>query len=271
MRVRGQRADRAGRTRRAERGCSGTRREELAGQLIEILVPDASKAAHPGQRAGHVADPAPRLWTRAWTCPPPSRRHHSPGRIALTALETGRGPGAGRRPRRHRQRQADARFRGLLEAARTRWCAWTPRADRAGKRPGRAAVRVPARGTGRAAGRDPGPRREQGRAPRPARRVRGRPPAPADGRGPGPVRPPPRRHHLPRRDRPVRPRHRPGHPGLRRHPRRHPATAGTRRSQADQPEPAIPLLLPSARPADATALAGRIQHRPDRGLRRYPR
>ena len=39
------------------------------------------------------------------------------------------------------------------------------RADRAGQRPGRTTVRVPARGTGRPAGRDPGPRRHQGHHP----------------------------------------------------------------------------------------------------------
>ena len=145
------------------------------------------------------------------------------------------------------------------------------RADRAGQRPGRTAVRVPPRRTGRPASRDPGPRRQQGQASRPARRVRRRPHAPADGCRAEPVRPAPRRHHLPRRDRPVRPRHRPGHPRLRRHPRRHSATAGTRRSQADQREPTAARLLPGARPANPAALAGRVQHRPDGGLRRHPR
>ena len=38
----------------------GYRREELAGQPVEIVVPDAVKAAHPGHRAGYVADPQSR-------------------------------------------------------------------------------------------------------------------------------------------------------------------------------------------------------------------
>ncbi len=38
----------------------GYPREELAGQLVEILVPDAIKAAHPVLRAGYAADPQPR-------------------------------------------------------------------------------------------------------------------------------------------------------------------------------------------------------------------
>jgi len=40
--------------------------------------------------------------------------------------------------------------------------------------------------------------------------------------------PGPRRHHLPRRDLPVRPRHRPGHLGIGLHPRRYPAHADPR-------------------------------------------
>ncbi len=35
----------------------GYRREELAGQPVEILVPDAVRAAHPAHRAAYVADP----------------------------------------------------------------------------------------------------------------------------------------------------------------------------------------------------------------------
>ena len=38
----------------------GYPREELAGQPVEILVPDAIKAGHPGLRAGYAADPKPR-------------------------------------------------------------------------------------------------------------------------------------------------------------------------------------------------------------------
>jgi PAS domain S-box-containing protein len=39
----------------------GYRREELAGQPVEILVPDAIKAGHPVHRAGYLADPRPRV------------------------------------------------------------------------------------------------------------------------------------------------------------------------------------------------------------------
>jgi two-component system, cell cycle sensor histidine kinase and response regulator CckA len=38
----------------------GYRRDELAGQPVEMLVPDAARAAHPGHRAGYAADPQPR-------------------------------------------------------------------------------------------------------------------------------------------------------------------------------------------------------------------
>jgi PAS domain S-box-containing protein len=37
----------------------GYRRGELIGQLVEILVPDAIRAPHPGLRAGQAADPQP--------------------------------------------------------------------------------------------------------------------------------------------------------------------------------------------------------------------
>ena len=38
----------------------GYERAELIGQRIEILVPDAARAVHPGHRAQYVADPRPR-------------------------------------------------------------------------------------------------------------------------------------------------------------------------------------------------------------------
>jgi len=38
----------------------GYPREELEGQLVDILVPDAERAAHPQRRAGYMADPVPR-------------------------------------------------------------------------------------------------------------------------------------------------------------------------------------------------------------------
>jgi PAS domain S-box-containing protein len=38
----------------------GYGREELTGQRVEILVPDAARASHPALRAGYMADPRPR-------------------------------------------------------------------------------------------------------------------------------------------------------------------------------------------------------------------
>jgi PAS domain S-box-containing protein len=38
----------------------GYGRDELAGQLVEILVPEAKRAAHPDRRAGYLSDPRPR-------------------------------------------------------------------------------------------------------------------------------------------------------------------------------------------------------------------
>jgi len=38
----------------------GYRRDELVGQPVEVLVPDQVRDAHPGHRAGYLADPAPR-------------------------------------------------------------------------------------------------------------------------------------------------------------------------------------------------------------------
>ncbi len=43
----------------------GYRREELEGQLVEMLVPEAARAVHPQRRAGYVADPVPGRWARA--------------------------------------------------------------------------------------------------------------------------------------------------------------------------------------------------------------
>ena len=81
----------------------GYPREELAGQPVEILVPDASKAAHPGLRAGYAADPRPRQMDAGLDLS--GRRRDGtifPAEIALSALDTDRGLLVlGRRPRRH--------------------------------------------------------------------------------------------------------------------------------------------------------------------------
>jgi PAS domain S-box-containing protein len=70
----------------------GYPREELAGQPVEILVPDASKAAHPGLRAGYAADPRPRLMGAGLELT--GRRRDGttfPAEIALSALDTDQG------------------------------------------------------------------------------------------------------------------------------------------------------------------------------------
>ena len=70
----------------------GYSRDELAGQLVEILVPDAIKAGHPARRAGYVADPQPRPMGAGieLAC---RRRDGStfPAEISLSAIDTGEG------------------------------------------------------------------------------------------------------------------------------------------------------------------------------------
>ncbi len=70
----------------------GYPREELAGQPVEILVPDASKAAHPGLRARYAADPRPRQMDAGLDLS--GRRRDGtifPAEISLSAIDTGRG------------------------------------------------------------------------------------------------------------------------------------------------------------------------------------
>jgi PAS domain S-box-containing protein len=70
----------------------GYRGEELAGQPVEILVPDAAKAVHAAHRAKYLADPKPRAMgaTAALPC---LRRDGStfPAEISLSCLDTGDG------------------------------------------------------------------------------------------------------------------------------------------------------------------------------------
>jgi PAS domain S-box-containing protein len=98
----------------------GYRREELEGQLIEILVPDAVRAAHPRHRAGYGADPKVRPMGAAGMQLAGRRRDGSifPAGISLSAIETDEGMlvTAAIRDETGRHR-AEARFRGLLEAA----------------------------------------------------------------------------------------------------------------------------------------------------------
>ena len=70
----------------------GYAREELAGQQVEILVPDAVKAAHPDLRSGYAADPRPRPMGAGLELS--GRRRDGttfPAEIALSALDTDQG------------------------------------------------------------------------------------------------------------------------------------------------------------------------------------
>ena len=67
----------------------GYRGEELTGQPVEILVPDASKAAHPAHRAGYMADPRPRPMGAGMELA--GRRRDGgtfPAEISLSAIDT---------------------------------------------------------------------------------------------------------------------------------------------------------------------------------------
>jgi PAS domain S-box-containing protein len=70
----------------------GYKREELIGQLVEILVPEDSRAAHPGYRAGFLADPQHRVI--GTDTPLAGRRYDAstfPAEVSLTAIDTGAG------------------------------------------------------------------------------------------------------------------------------------------------------------------------------------
>jgi PAS domain S-box-containing protein len=70
----------------------GYSREELDGQAVEILVPDARKAAHPALRAGYLADPRPRLMGAGEDLSGRRRDGSTfPAEIALSALDTDQG------------------------------------------------------------------------------------------------------------------------------------------------------------------------------------
>jgi PAS domain S-box-containing protein len=70
----------------------GYEREELIGQPVEILVPDAARAAHPGHRAGYLADPRHRPMGAG--LPLGGRRRDAstfPAEISLSAIDTDEG------------------------------------------------------------------------------------------------------------------------------------------------------------------------------------
>ena len=97
----------------------GYGRDELVGQPVEMLVPDAVRDIHPGHRAGYVADPRPRPMGAGMELA--GRRRDGttfPAEISLSAIDTEEGTlvYAAVRDVTDRKR-AEARFAGLLEAA----------------------------------------------------------------------------------------------------------------------------------------------------------
>ncbi len=70
----------------------GYQRAELIGQPVEILVPDAARAVHPGHRAAYAADPRHRPMGAGM--PLAGRRRDAstfPAEISLSAIDTGEG------------------------------------------------------------------------------------------------------------------------------------------------------------------------------------
>jgi len=97
----------------------GYHRDELLGQLVEILVPGYARDRHPAHRDGYLHDPAPRPMGAGM--PLAGRRKdgsHFPAEISLSSIDTEDGVlvSAAIRDVSDRTR-AEARFRGLLEAA----------------------------------------------------------------------------------------------------------------------------------------------------------
>ncbi len=70
----------------------GYQREELEGQLVEMLVPDAARAVHPGRRAGYMADPEPRPMGEGMQLTGRRRDGSTfPAEISLSAVSTDEG------------------------------------------------------------------------------------------------------------------------------------------------------------------------------------
>ena len=124
----------------------GYPREELAGQPVEILVPGATKAGHAALRARYAANPRPRQMDSRLDLS--GRRRDGttfPAEIALSAIDTSDGIlDIRRHPGHHRPAARPCPVPGAAGggAGRDGVCG-RGRADRAGERPGGAAVRVP--------------------------------------------------------------------------------------------------------------------------------
>ncbi|HTT52435.1 MAG TPA: ATP-binding protein [Streptosporangiaceae bacterium] len=70
----------------------GYRRQELEGELVEVLVPEAARAVHARQRAGYVADPVPRPMGAGLQLTGRRRDGSTfPAEISLSAIDTGDG------------------------------------------------------------------------------------------------------------------------------------------------------------------------------------
>jgi two-component system cell cycle sensor histidine kinase/response regulator CckA len=97
----------------------GYPREELLGQSVDLLVPDRFRNAHPANRDGYFAEPRPRPMGAGMELA--GRRKDGsefPAEISLSSIDTddGRLVSAAIRDVSERRR-AEAKFRGLLEAA----------------------------------------------------------------------------------------------------------------------------------------------------------
>src|SRR6266704_2325629 len=70
----------------------GYGRDELVGQPVEMLVPDAVRPVHPGHRAGYVADPQPRPMGAGKELAGRRRDGSTfPAEISLSAIDTDEG------------------------------------------------------------------------------------------------------------------------------------------------------------------------------------
>ncbi len=69
----------------------GYRREELLGQMVEVLVPERYRSKHPEQRHGFFAKPRARSWGRNWSSRVTTRRHGISGRGQPESAGNGRG------------------------------------------------------------------------------------------------------------------------------------------------------------------------------------